>query len=77
MFRWISKKDESQWRVLIDHHIVALIKLHCGQIGLDQGGLAAASALSTSEMMKRTLHRRLSSVQVYKRSEDSFGKTAD
>ena len=57
--------------------IVALIKRFCEQIGLDQGCFAVASALSISEMMQRTRHRRLSSVQVYKRSEDSFRKTAN
>ncbi len=39
MFRWISKKDEVQWRVLIDQRIVAVIKDYCEQIGLDRPAL--------------------------------------
>jgi hypothetical protein len=34
VFRWISKKDEIQWRVLIDQRIVAIIKRYAGEIGV-------------------------------------------
>ena len=46
VFRWISKKDEVQWRVLIDQRIVALIKDYCEQIGLDPACFAAHSTRS-------------------------------
>ena len=39
VFRWISKKDEIQWRLLIDQRIVAVIKDYCEQICLDQPAL--------------------------------------
>ena len=83
-FRWISKKDEVQWRVLIDQRIVALIKNYCERIGLDPASFAAHSARSgyvtsssergvpISEMMKRTRHRTVSSLQVYMKSDDLF-----
>jgi integrase len=32
VFRWISKKDEIEWRVLIDQRIVAIIKHYCATI---------------------------------------------
>ena len=77
MFRWISKKDEVQWRVLIDQRIVALIKDYCEQIGLNPASFGAHSTRSgyvtsssergvpISEIMKRTRHKALSSLQVY------------
>ena len=81
VFRWISKKDEVQWRVLIDQRIVALIKDYCEQIGLDPTSFAAHSTRSgyvtsssergvpISEMMKRTRHKAVSSLQVYMKSD--------
>ena len=35
VFRWISKKDEVQWRILIDQRIVAIVKHYADAIGLD------------------------------------------
>ena len=35
VFRWINKKDEIQWRVLIDQRIVAIVKEYAAKIGLD------------------------------------------
>ena len=89
VFRWISKKDEIQWRVLIDQRIVALIKDYCEQIGLDPTGFAAHSTRSgyvtsssergvpISEMMKRTRHKAVSSLQVYMKSDDLFQGAGD
>ena len=89
VFRWISKKGEVQWRVLIDQRIVALIKDNCEQIGLDPTRLAAHSTRSgyvisssergipISEMMKRTRHRAVSSLQVYMKSDDLFQGAGD
>ena len=66
-----------QWRVLIDHRIVPLIKDYCEQIGLDPSSFAAHSTRSgyvtsssergvpISKMMKRTRHKIVSSLQVY------------
>ena len=89
VFRWISKKDEIQWRVLIDQRIVALIKDYCEQIGLDPSCFAAHSTRSgyvtsssergvpISEMMKRTRHRAVSSLQVYMKSDELFQGAGD
>ena len=89
VFRWISKKDEIQWRVLIDQRIVALIKEYCEQIGLDSTCFAAHSTRSgyvtsssergvpISEMMKRTRHKAVSSLQVYIKSDDLFYSAKD
>ena len=89
VFRWISKKDEIQWRVLIDQRIVALIKDYCEQIGLDPSCFAAHSTRSgyvtsssergvpISEMMKRTRHKAVSSLQVYMKSDDLFQGVGD
>ena len=89
VFRWISKKDEIQWRVLIDQRIVALIKDYCEQIGLDPACFAAHSTRSgyvtsssqrgvpISEMMKRTRHRAVSSLQVYMKGDDLFQGAGD
>ena len=66
-----------RWCVLIDQRIVALIKEYCEEIGLDPAWFAAHSTRSgyvtsssgrgvpISEMMKRTRHRAVSSLQVY------------
>jgi integrase len=35
VLRWISKKDEIQWRELIDQRIVAIIKYYAARVGLD------------------------------------------
>ena len=89
VFRWISKKDEIQWRVLNDQRIVALIKDYCEQIGLDPACFAAHSTRSgyvtsssergvpISEMMKRTRHKAVSSLQVYMKSDDLFQGAGD
>ena len=89
VFRWISKKDEVQWRELIDRRIVALIKEHCEQIGLDPSCFAAHSTRSgyvsscsdrgvpISEMMKRTRHKAVSSLSVYMKSDDLFRNAGD
>ena len=89
VFRWISKKDEIQWRVLIDQRIVAIIKRYAKKIGLDETCIAAHSARSgyvtsssergvpVSEMMKRTRHKSLSSIAVYMKSEDLFQGLGD
>ena len=89
VFRWLSKKDEIQWRVLIDQRIVALIKNYCEQIGLDPACFAAHSTRSgyvtsssergvtISEMMKRTRHKALSSLQVYMKDEELFQGAGD
>ena len=89
VFRWISKKDEIQWRVLIDQRIVALIKDYCEQIGLDPACFAAHSTRSgyvtsssergvpISEMMKRTRHKAVSSLQVYMKSDELFQGAGD
>jgi len=89
VFRWISKKDEIQWRILIDQRIVAIIKRYAKRIGLDEKCFAAHSTRSgyvtsssergvpVAEMMKRTRHKSLSSVQVYMKSEDLFQGSGD
>ena len=41
VFRWISKEDEIEWRVLIDQRIVAIIKHYCAEIGHDPACFAA------------------------------------
>jgi integrase len=87
LFRWISKKDEIQWRVLIDQRIVAVIKEYCEAIGLDPSDFAAHSTRSgyvtsssergvpISQMMLRTRHKAVSSV--YCKSEDLFNNAGD
>jgi integrase len=89
VFRWISKKDEVQWRVLIDQRIVALIKEYCEAIGLDPSAFAAHSTRSgyvtsssdrgvpISQMMLRTRHKAVSSISVYCKSEDLFNNAGD
>ena len=89
VFRWISKKDDVQWRVLIDQRIVAVIKDYCEQTGLDPASFAAHSTRSgyvtsssergvpISEMMKRTRHKAVSSLQVYMKSDDLFQGAGD
>ena len=89
VFRWISRKDEVQWRVLIDQRIVAILKHYAGLIGLDSKCFAAHSTRSgyvtsssdrgvpISEIMKRTRHQSLSSVSVYMKSEELFSSSGD
>lgn len=89
VFRWISKKDEIQWRVLIDQRIVAIIKHYATKIGLDPSCFAAHSTRSgyvtsssdrgvpISEVMKRTRHKSLSSIAVYMKSDDLFSNSGD
>ena len=89
VFRWLSKKDEIEWRVLIDQRIVAIIKHYCAEIGHDPACFAAHSARSgwvtsssergvpVSEMMKRTRHRAVSSLTVYMKSDDLFNNAGD
>ena len=89
VFRWISKKDQIQWRVLIDQRIVAIIKFYAGQISLDPRCFAAHSTRSgyvtsssdrgvpISEIMKRTRHKSVSSVAVYMKNEDLFASSGD
>ena len=89
VFRWVSPKDEIQWRVLTDQRIVAVIKDYVAQIGLDPISYAAHSARSgfvssgsdkgvpISELMKRTRHKSLNSVQVYMKSDDLFKNAGD
>ena len=89
VFRWISKRDEIQWRVLIDQRIVALVKLYADAIGLDSRLFAAHSTRSgyvtsstdrgvpVSEVMKRTRHKSLSSVSVYMKSDELFSSSGD
>jgi integrase len=89
VFRWISKKDEIEWRVLIDQRIVAIIKHYCAEIGHDPACFAAHSARSgyvtsssergvpISELLKRTRHRAASSLTVYMKSDDLFNNAGD
>ena len=89
VFRWISKKDEIQWRELIDQRIVAIIKAYCEEIGLDPSSFAAHSTRSgyvtscsdrgvpISEMMKRTRHKAVSSLSAYMKSDDLFNSAGD
>jgi len=89
VFRWIGKKDEIQWRVLIDQRIVAIIKHYAAKIGLDPACFAAHSTRSgyvtsssdrgvpISEVMKRTRHKSLSSIAVYMKSDDLFSNSGD
>ena len=89
VFRWISKKDQIEWRVLIDQRIVAIVKAYCDQIGLDPSCFAAHSTRSgyvtscsergvpISEMMKRTRHKAVSSLSVYMKSDDLFNNAGD
>ena len=89
VFRWISKKDEIQWRVLIDQRIVAIIKHYAAEIGLDSRCFAAHSTRSgyvtsssdrgvpISTMMKRTRHKSLSSIAVYMKSDELFSSSGD
>lgn len=84
-----QQKDEIQWRVLIDQRIVAIIKVYTSKIGLDPTSFAAHSARSgfvstssdrgfpISEMMKRTRHKSISSIQVYMKSDDLFKDAGD
>jgi integrase len=89
VFRWISKKDEIEWRVLIDQRIVAILKHYCAEIGHDPACFAAHSTRSgwvtsssekgvpISELMKRTRHKAVSSLQVYMKSDDLFSNAGD
>ena len=89
LFRWISKKDEIQWRVLIDQRIVALIKEYSEAIDLNPSDFAAHSTRSgyvtsssergvpISQMMLRTRHKAVSSISVYCKSEDLFNNAGD
>ena len=89
VFRWISKKDEVQWRVLIDQRIVAIIKHYTAEIGLEQdffaghstrsGYVTTASArgVPIAEMMKRTRHKCVNSISVYMKDADLFKGTGD
>ena len=88
-FRWISKQDKIEWRVLIDQRIVAIIKHYCAEIGHDPACFAAHSARSgwvtsssergvpINEMMKRTRHKAVSSLAVYMKSDDLFSNARD
>ena len=89
VFRWVSKKDEIQWGVLIDQRIVAVIEEYCEAIGLDPSDIAAHSTRSgyvtsssergvpISQMMLRTRHKAVSSISVYCKSEDLFNNAGD
>ena len=89
MFRWISKKDEIEWRVLSDQRMVAIIKRYCAEIGHDSACFAAHSAragwvtsssergVPISELMKRTRHKAISSLAYYMKSEDLFNNAGD
>ena len=89
VFRWISKNDVIEWRVLIDQRIVAIVKHHCAEIGYDPSCFAAHSMRSgyvtsssergvpVSELMKRTRHKAVSSLQVYMKSDDLFSNSGD
>ena len=89
VFRWISKKDVIEWRVLIDQRIVAIVKHYCAEIGHDPSCFAAHSTRSgyvtsssergvpVSELMKRTRHKAVSSLQVYMKSDDLFSNAGD
>ena len=89
VFRWISKKDVIEWRVLIDQRIVAIVKHYCAEIGHDPACFAAHSTRSgyvtsssergvpVSELMKRTRHKAVSSLQVYMKSDDLFSNAGD
>ena len=89
VFRWISKKDEIQFRELIDQRIVALIKYYCEQVGLDEklysghsgraGYVSSCSdrGVSISEIMKRMRHKAPGSVAVYARSDELFRHAGD
>ena len=89
VFRWISKKDDIEWRVLIDQRIVAILKHYCAEIGHDPGCFAAHSTRSgyvtsssergvpISELMKRTRHKAVSSLQVYMKGDDLFSNAGD
>ena len=89
VFRWISKKDDIEWRVLIDQRIVAIVKHYCAEIGHDPSCFAAHSTRSgyvtsssergvpISELMKRTRHKAVSSLQVYMKSDDLFSNAGD
>ena len=86
---WISKKDEIQWRELIDQRIVAILKAYCEEVGLDSRFFACHSTRSgyttscsdrgvpISEIMKRTRHKAISSVQAYMKSDDLFNNSGD
>ena len=89
VFRWISKKDDIEWRVLIDQRIVAILKHYCTEIGHDPSCFAAHSTRSgwvtsssekgvpISELMKRTRHKAVSSLQVYMKGDDLFNNAGD
>lgn len=89
VFRWISTKDEIQWRVLADQRIVAIIKNYASRIGLDPSMFAAHSTRSgyvtsssdrgvpISEMMKRTRHKSISSLAVYMKGNELFHGSGD
>jgi hypothetical protein len=75
--------------LLIDQRIVAIIKEYCEEIGLDASSFAGHSTRSgyvsscsdrrvpISEMMKRTRHKAVSSLQVYMKSDDLFNDAGD
>ena len=89
VFRWVSKRDVIQWRVLIDQRIVAIIKWYAAAIGLDSRCFAAHSTRSgfvtsssdqgvpISSIMKRTRHKSLSTVSVYMKSDELFSSSGD
>ena len=89
VYRWISKRDEIQFRVLIDQRVVAIIKHYCAKIGLPSecfaghstrsGYVSTASAkgVPISEMMKRTRHKCVNSLSVYMKDADLFKDAGD
>jgi integrase len=89
VFRWISKKDAIEWRVLTDQRIVAIVKHYCAEIGHDPSCFAAHSTRSgyvtsssergvpISELMKRTRHKAVSSLTVYMKSDDLLSNAGD
>ena len=89
VFRYISKKDEIQWRELIDQRIVAIVKHYCEETGLDprcysghstrSGYVSSCSerGVPISEIQKRSRHRSLSSLLIYMKSDDLFNNAGD
>jgi integrase len=89
VFRWISPRDEIQWRVLIDQRIVAIVKQYCEKVGLDSRNYAGHSTRSgwvTSSSARgvgigalkiRTRHRDVSSLSVYMKSSELFNNAGD
>lgn len=89
VFLWISPSDEIAHRVLTDQRIVDLVKKYTAAIGLDSALYSGHSSRSgyithatdlgvpISQVLLRSRHKSLSSVQAYMKSTELFTNSPD